>query len=181
MLVSANAFAEGGDILFLPDVVVPNACVYQNIGSYEDDVIMVPVYEDIIYKCVPGRYLPVGATECAICPENSYCSGGSFVYDENQSQGISVCADGLVAPEGTKSVAGCGKILHVGADIIYLTQEKQVEPSLVVKVDDVLFYGKMAPLKNEEKPKPMNKNAEKSLMVQMGETKYYVYDDTVVE
>ncbi len=161
----------------LPNVVVPNACVYENTGVYDGSFIMVPVYEDIIYNCGRGYYLPESSEECVKCLENSYCPGGEYTYSETVPVGITACPDGSFAPDGMWEYGQCGRILHVGGSVLYLTAVKKTTPALNVDLnyDGVPdLFGNMT-----THDVPMNRNTNKRLKVKLGDVIYFVYDDTV--
>ena len=42
------------------------------------------------YTCANGEFLPANIDECRACPLGRTCTGGTFYFDENVSQGISV-------------------------------------------------------------------------------------------
>ena len=173
--MSANAFADVSDLLFAPDTTMPNACVFQNIGTYDESVIMIPIYEDIMYTCDAGYYLPANGTQCIPCQQNTYCEGGNFAYNETQAQGAANCPDGLVTPSGAKTIGDCGRILHIGAISIYLTQEKQTYPALAVKTSDGIFYAKLAPISDNDTP------TTKSLKIMVNGIRYRAYDNTTIQ
>ena len=134
-----NAF---GDVILSPNVVVPNACVFDNTGVYESMFEMIPVYEDTIYTCERGYYLPKLSEECIQCPEISYCPGGKYTYSENYDTGINTCPDGLVAPNSMWELAQCGRLFHVEDSVLYLRTVKQTTPSFAfdVNADGIADY-----------------------------------------
>lgn len=46
------------------------------------------VYEAISYDCGLGYFLPAGATACTPCPAGFTCSGGTFTFNSNITQGL---------------------------------------------------------------------------------------------
>ena len=46
-------------------------------------------FEPISYNCASGQFLPAGAVSCAVCPQTHTCSGGTFAFNANQTQGLS--------------------------------------------------------------------------------------------
>ena len=48
-------------------------------------------YRANAYGCVPGMYLPKGASSCKQCLAGSYCTGGTYQYNETSDQGIKDC------------------------------------------------------------------------------------------
>ena len=174
--VSANAFA-GPDDLFLPNTVIANGCVVPSTGGYAPTIRMTAVYRDVVvsvYNCDPGYYLPLAATECAICDTDSFCPGGEYSFSETQNGGITPCPNNLVSPKGTATAGGCGKILHVGDDIIYLTQEKQTAPALAVRINGSVFYAKTS-----SGAKPMHENTHKVLRLKINGVEYSIHDNTI--
>lgn len=176
VLVAVPVFADTVEPL-MPNTAAQNACVVENTGVYTGEFVMIPVYEDVVYACAPGYYLPANAEQCVICPENSYCVGGEYMYNETTDQGIVPCGDGLVAPSGMWDVAQCGRILHVGADIVYLRSVKKTTPSLNFDLDGngaADWFGNMT-----TRDVPMNANTENKFKVQYNDITYSVYDDTL--
>lgn len=178
IIVSANAFADDGEVLFAPNSVIPNGCNFANLGAYNGPIEMVAVYQDDKITCDPGFYLPANSVECAICPENNYCLGNEeFTKDETTSQGINPCPTGLVSPSGTAEIGGCGIIMHVGDDILYLTSAQQTHPAMAVRVDGAIYYAKMTPV--ADGAQPVNSNTTTQMHVMMDNVEYTVHDNTI--
>ena len=76
---------------------------------------------------------------------------------------------------GMSSVEQCGRILHIGDNVVYLRSVKKTTPALHVKVDDTIFYGNMT-----TSDVVMNSGTDKKLKLQYDGQTYSVYDDTVV-
>ncbi len=57
--------------------------------------------------CDAGEYFVAHGYECTQCPENSYCPGGTYLYSESLTQGITACATGYHSAAGSVSVADC--------------------------------------------------------------------------
>jgi len=125
-------------------------------------------------SCDAGEYLPAHGYRCETCPENSYCSGGTYTFNETVTQGIESCPNNWYSPSGMSSVAQCGRILHIGEDMLYLRSVKQTIPSLNVKIGNNVYYGNMT-----INDVPMNTNTERKLKLRFNDITYSVYDDTV--
>lgn len=176
MPITINCFA-GTDLILDPGAVVPNTCVFDNTGVYDGAFVMIPVYEDTIYTCERGYYLPMGMEVCAICPENSYCPGGEYTYSETDDAGINPCPDGSVAPVGMWDVVQCGRKLYIKDVYIYLRRAQQTTPSLHIDVDGDGTADYFANATTYDVA--MNKNTDHRLNVKMGDVVYSVYDDTI--
>ena len=136
---------------------------------------------DGVLQCVPagvncpaGTYLPRNSTSCSTCPGNSYCSGGTYDAPESTDQGIVACAHGLKAPRGARSAKDCGRILHVGEDILHLHKDKRTEHSLVVKVDGVNYYADATPI--SEGVKTINPESTETLRIKIDGVEYSVHE-----
>ncbi len=169
-----NAF---GDIILYSNTVIPNACMYNNTGVYADEFEMIPIWEDTVYTCERGYFLPKLSEVCATCPENSYCTGGEYLYSETNDVGIRACPDGLVSPAGMWDVAQCGRLFHVGDAVLYLRTVKQTSPSLHfdINADGVAdFFANMTAA-----DVPISRGTSRKMHVRVGDVVYNVHDDTV--
>ena len=75
MLFSINAFA-----LYTQNI--PNACgmvQYSRISAF---------FKPNTYTCSNGYFLPANTDGCQPCPIDHICNGGTFTFNELQSQGI---------------------------------------------------------------------------------------------
>ena len=122
------------------------------------------------HNCAPGYYLPSNVDSCTICPQNSYCVGGTFTFNETENQGIEQCTNER-APVG--SSVCYEHILHIGDDVVYLKSTKLTTPSLNVGMGDGIFYANMTTV-----PTPMNNATEHYLKIEYDGMLYYVCDDT---
>ena len=175
--VSANCFADT-DLSFLaPNTVIPNACVYNNTGVYSDEFEMIPIWEDTIYTCERGYFLPKLSEVCATCPENSYCPGGKYTYSETADTGLNTCPDGLVAPDGMWELAQCGRKFHVGDGVLYLRTAKQTAHALHFDTDGDGVADYFANLSTTDVT--ISKDSTRRMKVRMNDTVYFVHDDTV--
>jgi len=124
--------------------------------------------------CSPGEYLPNTASVCQPCTENSYCTGGTFTVNTAGAQGIDMCPNDWYSPAGMSSVDQCGRILHIGDNVVYLRSAKKTTPSLHIKVGDDVFYGNATTL-----DVPVHAGVERKLKVRYGNNTYSIYDDSV--
>ena len=175
--VSANCFADTDLSFLMPDSVITNACVYNNTGVYQNEFEMIPIWEDTIYTCERGYFLPKLSEVCATCPENSYCPGGEYTYSETADTGLNACPDGLVAPDGMWELAQCGRKFHVGDGVLYLRTAKQTPHALHFDVNGDGVADFFANLSTTDVA--INKNSTRRMKVRMNDTIYFVHDDTV--
>ena len=136
--------------------------------------VLTPIFELNEHNCSAGYYMPMNYDGCVVCPANSYCSGGTYMFNKIIDQGIESCPNNWYSPMGMSSVAQCGRILHVGEDIVYLRNVKKTTPSLNIKVGDDIFYGNMT-----VNDVYMHNGAMHKLKIRFNDTTYSVYDDTV--
>ena len=127
--------------------------------------------------CNVGQYVPKLWNSCTTCLENSYCPGGTFSFNGITSQGTTACAAGLYAPAGMWESAQCGRILHIGNEVVYLRASKITDHALHVDVDHdgvADYFGNMTTA-----DVVMHAGSERKLKIKLGNTIYSVYDDTV--
>lgn len=127
--------------------------------------------------CNSGEYFPAHWYECKICPENNYCAGGTYTFNETVTQGIESCPNSWYSPAGSSSVAQCGRILHVGDNVVYLRSGKKTTPSLNFDLDNdgtPDFFSNMTTA-----DVPMNINTKRKLKINYNGQTYSAYDDTV--
>ena len=155
------------------DTTCPAGTV-QFVTGYEDywDGHVSCVDENFV--CAAGEYLPAHGYECTKCPENNYCVGGTYTYSENTAYGATQCPNSWYAPRGMSSADQCGRILHIGENVVYLRNVKKTTPSLNVRVDGYTFYGNMTTA-----DVPMNAGTTAHMKVQFNNETYSIYDDTV--
>ncbi len=131
------------------------------------------VFEPITYDCDAGYYLPADAIECELCLENSYCSGGTYTYNETITQGIMKCPDTLVSPMGMYDIGSCGRKMHIGDEIVFMRSQKKTTPSLNIDINNdgvADYFGSLSQTRTV-----MTRNSQHYLHI--GD--YYLYDDSV--
>jgi hypothetical protein len=148
---------------------------YEGESNWEDFGGKVSCLAD----CGAGKYLPAGQFECSTCPTNSYCSGtsASYSYSASTDQGIASCASGLYSPMGMTSAGQCGRILHIGDQIMYLHGTKNTTPALHFDIDNdgvADFFGNLTTA-----DVPMTNGSETKLKINYNNTTYSVYDESV--
>ena len=174
---STNCFADTALDILMPGAVVQNACVFQNTGVYADSFTMVPVYEDTVFTCERGYYLPKESETCALCLGDAWCPGGEYVYSVEMDSGINVCPPGTYAPIGMWESAQCGRRFFVGDAFLYLRAGKTTAPALHFDFDGDGTADMFANMTTADVP--MNKDTERKLKIRIGDVVYSVYDDTV--
>ncbi len=174
----ANCFADMDLSILLPGAVVQNACVFENTGVYADTFTMVPVYEDTVFTCNRGYFLPKESETCVLCLPDAWCPGGEYTYSVEGDTGINVCPPGTFAPAGMWDAVQCGRKFHVGDAFLYLRAGKATSPALHFDVNGDGVADMYANMTTYDVP--MNSNTERKLKVRIGDTVYSVYDDTVI-
>ncbi len=176
-------FEGGGDADFCADYCARRCAAYLWIdysdylpfrsavfNAVETPIIITPS----TISCDAGYYLPAGATECALCPANSYCAGGEYEKSETTDSGILPCDSGLISPTGMWQAEQCGHALHIGDSVLYLRQTKQTEHALHIQHGNDIFYSNATTA-----DVPMNINTNHRLKVQHNNVIYSIHDDTI--
>ena len=159
------------------DTSVVGGCNVLNLGAYSGTVQLIPQFQLSTFVCDPGYYLPADAVECVECPTDHYCVGGGYQYNTTTDQGIMECPNSWYSPAGMHELSSCGRILHIGDEVVYLRSTKKTTPSLNVDIDndgEPDFFGNVTPL-----DVPMTRGTERKLKVSYDNTTYSVYDDSV--
>ena len=177
-----GGYCNGGTFSFNPNefqglFLANMSTTINNICADNFPSNMYATYEKNRYTCSPGYYLPANAVACTICPANSYCPGGTYTFDETTTQGITPCASGLYAPPGMWESAQCGRILHIGENVLYLRATKKTTPSLNVDINgDGIpdYFGNMSTA-----DVPMHTGTTTHLKVEYNNITYSICDDTV--
>ena len=174
---------NGGTFDFNPDYFqglsfesVPNNTM-NNICADNFPVDLHAIYEPNQYTCSPGYYLPTNVDECTKCSADNYCSGGTYTFNETTDQGITPCpSEHPFAPAGMWTATQCGRILHIGDNIIYLHQSPAhpTEHRLYVNVNGNIYSANMTLLDT-----PMNILTEQKLKVSFENNVYSVFDDSM--
>ena len=69
----------------------------------------VNVYVSKTVTCSAGNYLPKNSKDCATCPENHYCGGGTYNTYQSSDQGKTACESGYSCGTGKSSKGSCCK------------------------------------------------------------------------
>lgn len=74
--------------------------------EWDTNLVLDAATEDDV-TCSAGYYLTAGGTSCTICPENSYCLGGTYKYDATNAQGIASCPANSTASGTGNATCAC--------------------------------------------------------------------------
>ena len=70
--------------------------------------VTITQYAGKIYTCAPGYYLTANTNgACSVCTAGNYCPGDSFMFDEDDDQGINTCPAGSFCPAGVANHTLC--------------------------------------------------------------------------
>lgn len=177
LFILTPALAE--EEIFLPagDTPLAGSCVVDVLGTDSGTARFIAMWVPVTYKCDSGYYLGPSATDCTKCIVDHYCPGGDFNYDENVAQGLEVCPEGLVAPEGMFEIAQCGRRFHAGEHVVYMRRSKVTTPSINFDLDHDGVPDYYISLSKQDVP--MNSDTDKSLRLSVDGVVYSAYDDTV--
>ena len=164
------------------DILVQDA-----IGSCSADFSqsLTAIFEPIVYTCSAGFYLPAGNdwqndTEgCRKCPENNYCAGGTYTFNETIAQGITSCPDGMFAPVGMWNESQCGRRLYIAGEYLYLHKSPAMpnEHRLYARIGDDIYSANATPVSKNPNLK-MSINSQRALHVKIDGIEYLIHDDS---
>ena len=173
-----NGFTcTGGTFDFNPneyqglELGIITANTMNNICAANFPTDLFAVYELNTLTCNPGYYLPANVDECTICPNDNYCVGGTYSFNETITQGIEQCPSGTFAPAGSSECYA--HMLHVGDELIYLSATKRTTPSLNVAYGNEVFYANMTTT-----PTYMTAGSQHYFKTIYNNTEYYICDAT---
>ena len=148
------------------------------MGVY-NDVFLEAVFAPRQIECTSGYYLLANHVECTRCPNDNYCPGGTYTFNETEPQAISHCPDAHpFAPGGMWLESQCGRKLHVGDDVLYLHSAPAVPTvkRLYVRFNDVVYSANAT--KKEFAPATMSERATRALHVLIDGVEYLIHDDS---
>ncbi len=146
----------------------------------------VAVFTPNQHTCAPGYYLPANIDECTKCPNDNYCSGGTYTFNELNSSGITPCpAAHPYAPVGMWVEAQCGRKLHIGDEVMYLHQmpATPTEHQFTVEYNGTKYSVNAVPRENTSTLPKMSSGAMHELHIMMSSadgaaTEYIAHDDS---
>ena len=172
----------GGTFQFNPDMF-QGLYFTENITTTMNNVcaanfpnIINAIYEPNKHDCATGFYMPANTDGCVQCPENNYCTGGTYTFSETETQGIAPCPESdPYAPVGMWAESQCGRKLYVGGEYLYLHKSPAAptEHRLYVRVNDNVYSANMTTV-----PTVINRDSARFLKIMYNSTEYYVCDDT---
>lgn len=83
VLLSVNSFADG-----VITQNIANGCGADNLLFVDNVSYMSAIWHKNSYTCSPGYYLPANGIDCAECPADYTCNGGTYTFNETIDQGI---------------------------------------------------------------------------------------------
>ncbi len=155
---------------------IKNGCRTDFTKSINNTANISPVFTPNVHTCLPGYYLPANTDGCVECPENNYCVGGIYTFNETETQGIAPCPESHpYAPVGMWAESQCGRKLYVDGEYLYLHKSPAAptEHRLYVRVNDNVYSANMTTV-----PTVINRDSARFLKVMYNSTEYYVCDDT---
>ena len=138
------------------------------------------VYTPNAHECSRGYYMPANTDGCVVCPENNYCPGGIYTFNETITQGITACPDGMFAPVGMWNESQCGRRLHIDDDVLYLHKSPAMpnEHRLYARIGNDIYSANATPV-SEKSDLKMSANSERTLHVKIDGIEYLIHDDSV--
>ena len=137
-------------------------------------------YTPNVHECLRGYYMPANTDGCVKCPENSYCAGGTYTFNETMTQGITACPDGMFAPVGMWLESQCGRKLYIGGEYLYLHQSPAApaEHRLYARIETRVYSANATPIIDNPDLK-MSANTQRALHVKIDGVEYLIHDDSV--
>jgi hypothetical protein len=90
-----------------------NSCVNELLKPNNNTSYMVAKFVRNVHTCSAGYYLPANVDGCTQCPANSYCSGGTYTFNETTNQGITPCpSTHPISVVGSSSINQCKKQIN---------------------------------------------------------------------
>lgn len=166
---------QGLDITSIPTNTLNNICA----NNFPDNLIA--IYEPNQHTCAQGYYLPANIAECTKCLNDNYCPGGTYTFNETVDQGITQCPSAHpFAPAGMWTATQCGRILHIGDNIIYLHQSpaNPTEHRLYVRVNDTVYSVNLTQKQDDPDDIKMSAGANRSLHIMFNDIEYLAHDDS---
>ncbi|MDW2995920.1 MAG: hypothetical protein R8M71_03085 [Alphaproteobacteria bacterium] len=139
------------------------------------------IYTPNVHDCATGFYMPANMDGCIQCPENNYCAGGTYTFNETVTQGITQCPDSdPYAPVGMWDENQCGRKLHVGDDFLYVHQSpaNPTTHRLYVKFGENVYSANATPV-SESADLKISAKSQRSLHVKIDGVEYLIHDDSV--
>ena len=139
------------------------------------------IYTPNVHDCATGFYMPANTDGCVKCPENNYCAGGTYTFNETVTQGIIPCPDSdPYAPVGMWAESQCGRKLYVDGEYLYLHKSPAVpaEHRLYARIETGVYSANATPIDSNPNIK-MSVNAQRALHVKIDGVEYLIHDDSV--
>lgn len=177
----------GGTFLFNPDeyqgLYLTGAITQtiNNVCAVNFSAKLYSRYTPNVHECLRGYYMPANTDGCVVCPENNYCAGGTYTFNETETQGIIQCPESAPnAPVGMWAESQCGRKLYVDDEYLYLHKlpAEPTEHKLHVSIDGQVYSANATPIIDNPDLK-MSANSERSLHVKINGVEYLVHDDSV--
>ena len=152
-----------------------------NVGAANFPTNIFAIYEANKHDCATGFYMPANTDGCVECPENNYCVGGTYTFNETVTQGILPCPETHpYAPVGMWLESQCGRKMYIGGEYLYLHQSPAVpaEHRLYARIETGVYSANATPVDDNPNIK-MSVNAQRALHVKIDGIEYLVHDDSV--
>ena len=165
----AGSYCSGGNI-YWPNTGNITTCP----TGYTDGGTGLYAQNQCKTTCGAGQCLPTANGQCTNAGVGNWSAGGVVAYGSTLT--CNACGNDMTTigyGYGADEAADCGRILHVGANHVYLRSVKKTTPSLNVKIGDTVFYGNMSTTATN-----MSDGISQKLKMKYGNATYSVYDDS---
>jgi len=127
--------------------------------------------------CNGGYYLKTANdTTCTAVGAGKWAAASTVA--QGSAGSVNSCATGLTTVgygPGADEAGDCGRVFHVGENVLYLRSDKKTTPAFNVKIGDTIYYGNASTTETNMS----NGTSKKMRVKKIDGTLYWIHDDSV--